>query len=74
MVKKKNLGRGGVRHALIYLTKDNDSWEACVWIIWNSWMEDEDAYKMGFEEAILIYIKKQKILSHVFSPPLKLYV
>lgn len=67
-------------HALIYLTKDNYSWEACVWIIWNSWMKDEDAYKMGFLKnqyfnniiIIIMIIKKHKDPLHVyFLPPLK---
>lgn len=46
-------------HTLIYLTKDNDSWEACIWIIWNSWMEDEDAYSYTYLKLVTFLKKKQ---------------
>ena len=47
-VSKKRGGRGGGEGlALIYLTEDNDSGEACVRMIWNGWMENEDSYLVG---------------------------
>lgn len=55
--EKPKGGGFGFLLALIYLAEDNDSGEACVRIIWNGWMEDEDPYYFisSWKKAIIYF-------------------